>query len=1187
MKKLYNSLPLMAVAIMLHIANGLFSQTNPVAVDDTLVIKKHYTALINVLQNDYDPDGDSIIISDIGLPVHGVAHHYWFSDSLIRYQCESYFGKDSLWYKISKKNNPQYSSMAWIVIDVLPNELPVVYDEPHDIMVGDILEFNIYDVAYDPDGDAFHMEDVEDPEHGEADESSSNTFWVTITENYMGLDSLEIELREEVLPGEWGLQNESYFKLDVSPNAEYPWANNDTMTVIRGDTAVFYVLENDIDQQNDQLIIEDAHKEYFKPTIYYSDDETTVTIVPDVFADTGLFRYFEYQAVEQENELHLSNWASGYLHVLPNPNLPVAVNDTITLEAGFEVQIPALANDTDINGDELKVSEVWTAYNTVFFEYNDSVVFVTPYAYAHGQVELLYRLEETGNAAHYDEGKIILYITENQNPPVAINDTIYMNAYDSISFNPMDNDYLPFTGEVSVKDIKKEGLLDFAPTIENDTIDQSLINVYLNSNYEGELCFKYNFAYINQPGMVSDFGEVCIMVTPDPDSLLAVGDIIETNFLFPIEGFNILANDQIAPSDTIDQIFYSSHPDLLAGGYNTGLFQAQPNDFIYGTYNLYYYLFKDYPPANNPSPQSFARIKVKVDNLHRTDLLDINNFNAGFSAYGNHFYDIITQHEFLKFEVPKGSGKRSVFSNALWVGGLHNDTLHLTAEQYRQYGADFFAGPVSGTYTNTDKQKYRVWKLHKSEIDYHITHYTDPGYEPVEAIATWPGNGDTSLGQAEHLAPFFDQNNDGVYDPFAGDFPLIRGDQSLFFIFNDSEQPHYETGGRPLGIEVHGNAYAFDNPNDSTDFNTIFVHYDVYNRSDNTYENTYVGIFNDFDLGYAWDDYIGSDVGRGAAYVYNGNAVDGFGERNAYGENPPVQAMVILGGPTMDADDLDNPTGGCDESINGINFGDAIVDNERLGMTGFSYLGGNLAYPLPNNPQNAIEYYNYMIGKWKDNTHLIYGGSGHINNPQTVGPECKFAYPGASDPLNWGTNCEFPNGGFNQNGYFWDEKTVGNYPGERAAISNTGPFTFEPGEKQSIDIAWVYARDFDLNDDKQAIDIMNQRIDTIRQRVENGGIIYLPTYSVGITENMHESLDFTVFPNPATGEEFYIDLRQVSFPGCTAFHINDMMGRNIQSGMLSSGKINPIQITGIKSGIYVIVLKSGENILVKKVVIRR
>src|SRR5690606_33742750 len=47
-----------------------------------------------------------------------------------------------------------------------------------------------------------------------------------------------------------------------------------------------------------------------------------------------------------------------------------------------------------------------------------------------------------------------------------------------------------------------------------------------------------------------------------------------------------------------------------------------------------------------------------------------------------------------------------------------------------------------------------------------------PDYQIPQSILGWPGNGDPTLDQALRLAPFFDRNGDGYYDPEgAGDYP--------------------------------------------------------------------------------------------------------------------------------------------------------------------------------------------------------------------------------------------------------------------------------------------------------------------------------------------------------------------------------------------------------------------------------
>ncbi len=64
-------------------------------------------------------------------------------------------------------------------------------------------------------------------------------------------------------------------------------------------------------------------------------------------------------------------------------------------------------------------------------------------------------------------------------------------------------------------------------------------------------------------------------------------------------------------------------------------------------------------------------------------------------------------------------------------------------------------------------------------------------------------------------------------------------------------------------------------------------------------------------------------------------------------------------------------------AINGVNFGNGIVDDERFGMRRFVYHnnGGNANQ---SDPTNAPEYYNYLRGIWKDNTKMYYGGTAYI-----------------------------------------------------------------------------------------------------------------------------------------------------------------------------------------------------------------
>jgi hypothetical protein len=165
-----------------------------------------------------------------------------------------------------------------------------------------------------------------------------------------------------------------------------------------------------------------------------------------------------------------------------------------------------------------------------------------------------------------------------------------------------------------------------------------------------------------------------------------------------------------------------------------------------------------------------------------------------------------------------------------------------------------------------------------------------------DVIQNWPANGNTSNGEASLLAPFVDFNNNGIYEPNLGEYPYIRGDQAIYFMIND-DMVHGESGGKKLGIEVHGLLYSFNNPSDSALFNTVFLTYNIINRSAINYHDVQIGIFSDLDIGYANDDYIGCDSVLNFFYGYNGDEMDGDGTGNTYGAHPPAQGVALLNHP--------------------------------------------------------------------------------------------------------------------------------------------------------------------------------------------------------------------------------------------------------------------------------------------------
>ncbi len=508
--------------------------------------------------------------------------------------------------------------------------------------------------------------------------------------------------------------------------------------------------------------------------------------------------------------------------------------------------------------------------------------------------------------------------------------------------------------------------------------------------------------------------------------------------------------------------------------------------------------------------------------------LDINNVRTRVNAGGDMWWDLPSGTG-SKYFIPANGSATSLYAGSLWIAGVDvNNQLKCAALRFRQVGNDYYTGPLTvdgkASITPETCAKWdKIFKITRAEVDEFLSHL-DPvtgtpetGYEIPSIIKNWPAMraDDDPDGIAKYLAPFFDADGDGEYNPELGDYPyyditnelchtkiptmeeerfgtmygsiladqVLKGDQTLWWIFNDKGASHTESKGQAIGIEVRAQAFAFAT-NDEIN-NMTFYSYEIINRSTYTLTGTYFSPWTDVDLGYAKDDYVGCDVGRGLGYGYNGAYIDGSGEPEAYGAQPPAIGIDFFQGPYMDPDGIDNPkytyelvidhyevdpanptdtifyydtlnkTQVVDFSINGVNFGNGIVDDERFGMRRFVYHNNSNADN--GDPETAPEYYNYLRGIWKNGAKMRFGGDAFASS-DVVGPECDFMFPGDSDPWNWGTGGNKPNGGFNEGGKYWTEEQCGNAPNDRRFMQSAGPFTLQPGAVNYITFGVPWAR---------------------------------------------------------------------------------------------------------------------------------
>jgi len=457
---------------------------------------------------------------------------------------------------------------------------------------------------------------------------------------------------------------------------------------------------------------------------------------------------------------------------------------------------------------------------------------------------------------------------------------------------------------------------------------------------------------------------------------------------------------------------------------------------------------------NQPTPQ-LRNIAASCAPASAQTELSVNNVRTRILAGGDMWWDLIdAKYEIPKVTDPNATRRHSMFAGSLWIGGLENGAqLKLAAMTYRQDGSDFWPGPLDVADASVDdivcSEFDRHWNISRTEVEEYAG-YLDcindpdcdvaseyPGYVIPQAILEWPGN--RPDGANEQLAPYFDANGDGIYDPLSGDYPgydltgdvdcdnadILFGDQTLWWVFNDKGNIHTETGAEPIGLEVHAQAFAFAT-NDEVN-NMTFYAYKIINRSTFTLEETYFGQWVDPDLGQYQDDYVGCDVDRGLGYCYNGDENDEGA--TGYGANPPAIGVDFFRGPLADENDgIDNDR-------------DGVIDEpgEQIIMSKFVYYNND--FTVIGNPEVASHYYNYLRGIWKDNTDIVDNGvNGHEPTGGT-GPVADFMFPG--DPVA---------------GTGWTEVTAGNTPADRRFLQSAGPFTLQPGAVNYITVGVVWAR---------------------------------------------------------------------------------------------------------------------------------
>jgi len=386
-------------------------------------------------------------------------------------------------------------------------------------------------------------------------------------------------------------------------------------------------------------------------------------------------------------------------------------------------------------------------------------------------------------------------------------------------------------------------------------------------------------------------------------------------------------------------------------------------------------------------------VKKKLGRLD-TGSFDGNRIHDDLENNGMVVSHRLTGHSGMEW--PAGDHKYSNFASGVWFAGKVNDAIRTAVAEY---GPEFVSGPW-GNDLNDDDELYIV---NKSDL-------ADPLSN--SDFQNWP---------AHFGAPWVDNDGDGVYTPMPSgtDHPEFIGDQVIWYVMNDGDaSSHTIFGTDPMGLEVRVTIWGYNRPDAFGDM--MFVKAQAYNMGGNEIKDMYIGLWDDPDLGYAGDDFVGCDTTLSLGYCYNDGADNDYGAAA-----PAIGYDFFQAAVPGEATDTTFAFGG-----NQAGF-------KKLEMSSFTkYINGDDVY---TDPSDEIEAYFYMSGFKKDGTAFVDSDSG---------ADSKFVHP-----------CD-PNNNTGASDGCWVDSDD-HASGDRRFLMNVGPFDFAPGDSAELVFGIMHAQGAD------------------------------------------------------------------------------------------------------------------------------
>ena len=516
----------------------------PEAEDDEAVNPDVTTIAFNVTANDFDVDGDTLVVSAFTQPPNGTVT---CAGAICFYTPDDGFdsGFDAFTYTTDDRNGGTDEALVRVRVGNLP---PTTVNDtattPEDVNV----TINVLANDSDIDGDPFSVTGHSQPGSGTV---SCNATQCTYNpnNNFFGTDSFSYTATDSL-----GGSSQATVTVTVTPRNDAPVANNDSGSTNEDTAITINVLLNDTDVEGNSLTIT-GNTQGGNGSVSCGSPATSCRYTPD--SDFHGADSFTYTISDGNGG---TDTATVNVNVASINDAPEADDDTVTTDEDNAVAINVLDNDSDVDGDTLNVTAT-TDPSDGSIQVNNNVITYTPDQHFNGSDSFTYTISD-GNGGS-DTATVNITVNPINDFPVADDDTVSTNEDTAITITVLAND----------ADIDGDALFVSATTNPSNGAIQvngnNTITYTPDSDYHGSDSFTYT---ISDGNGGTDTATVNITVNSINDNPVAVDDNVSVNEDDQAT-FNVVDNDSDVDGDTLN-VTATTNP-------SNGAIQVNGNNITY------------------------------------------------------------------------------------------------------------------------------------------------------------------------------------------------------------------------------------------------------------------------------------------------------------------------------------------------------------------------------------------------------------------------------------------------------------------------------------------------------------------------------------------------------------------------------------------------------------------------------